>query len=92
MFSDTLPDLDTVKTYYNIPFSTYSIVMFHPVTTEAAAMDFYAEAFVKALIKSGHNYVQVPATGKDCMSSHQIHPTRGSERETIRKNQDGKRS
>lgn len=59
MFSNTLPDLETVKTYYNIPFTTYSIVMFHPVTTEAAHMEFYAESLVKALIKSDHNYVVI---------------------------------
>ena len=59
MFSDKLPNLDTAKTYYNIPFTTYSIVMFHPVTTEAADMAFYAEAFVQALIKSGNNYVVI---------------------------------
>lgn len=59
MFSNTLPDLQTVKTYYNIPFETYSIAMFHPVTTEHIQMEHYAKEFVNALIKSGKNYVVV---------------------------------
>ncbi|MBF8150987.1 UDP-N-acetylglucosamine 2-epimerase (hydrolyzing) [Winogradskyella sp. F6397] len=59
MFSDTLPDLDTVKHYYDIPFERYNIVMFHPVTTEAKEMSCYAEAFVNALLASKDNYVVI---------------------------------
>lgn len=59
MFSNTLPDLKTVKTYYNIPFETYSVAMFHPVTTEHVQMENYAKEFVKALRKSGKNYVVI---------------------------------
>ncbi len=59
MFSNTLPDLETVKTYYNIPFETYSVAMFHPVTTEHIQMENYAKEFVKALIKSDKNYVVI---------------------------------
>jgi UDP-N-acetylglucosamine 2-epimerase (hydrolysing) len=59
MFSDTLPNLETVKAYYDIPFEAYSIVMFHPVTTEADDMETYADAFVKALLASSGNYVVI---------------------------------
>ncbi len=59
MFSNTLPDIQTVKTYYNIPFEIYSVAMFHPVTTEHIQMEYYAKEFVKALIKSGKNYVVI---------------------------------
>ena len=59
MFSNTLPDLQTVKTYYNIPFDFYSVAMFHPVTTEHIQMETYAIEFVNALIKSGKNYVVI---------------------------------
>jgi len=59
MFSNTLPDLNTVKTYYNIDFETYSIVMFHPVTTEVKDMAAYADALVNALIASQKDYVVI---------------------------------
>lgn len=31
MFSNTLPDLETAKQYYEIAFDTYAVAMFHPV-------------------------------------------------------------
>ncbi|WP_066219224.1 UDP-N-acetylglucosamine 2-epimerase [Formosa haliotis] len=59
MFSKHLPDLETVKTYYEIPFNDYGIVMFHPVTTEFEDMERYANAFVDALLKDTHNYIVI---------------------------------
>ncbi|WET01237.1 UDP-N-acetylglucosamine 2-epimerase [Flavobacterium sp. YJ01] len=59
MFSDKLPDLNTVKEYYKIPFENFSIVMFHPVTTEIENMKQYAENFVHALLKDNHNYIVI---------------------------------
>ncbi|MDO6758758.1 UDP-N-acetylglucosamine 2-epimerase [Tamlana sp. 2_MG-2023] len=59
MFSNTLPDLNTVKSYYEIPFETYAVAMFHPVTTEHQQMAEYANYFVEALIDSQKNYVVV---------------------------------
>ncbi|WP_100611975.1 UDP-N-acetylglucosamine 2-epimerase [Confluentibacter lentus] len=59
MFSNTLPDLQTVKSYYNISFDVYAIAMFHPVTTEHRQMAKYAKNFVDALINSGRNYVVI---------------------------------
>ncbi|WNH09640.1 UDP-N-acetylglucosamine 2-epimerase [Thalassobellus suaedae] len=59
MFSDALPDLQTVKTYYNIPFEAYAVAMFHPVTTENGQMEQYAHNFVEALISSHKNYVVI---------------------------------
>lgn len=59
MFSDQLPCLDIVKEYYEIPFKKYAVVMFHPVTTEAAYMRKYARDFVSALINDSHNYVVI---------------------------------
>ncbi|SHF55991.1 UDP-N-acetylglucosamine 2-epimerase (hydrolysing) [Flavobacterium fontis] len=59
MFSDQLPSLDTAKTYYEIPFDAYGILMFHPVTTEAAAMQGYAQQLVQALLDDTHNYVVI---------------------------------
>ena len=39
MFSASLPTLNEVKRYYEIPFDDYAVVMFHPVTTEVEKVD-----------------------------------------------------
>jgi UDP-N-acetylglucosamine 2-epimerase (hydrolysing) len=59
MFSDKLPDLQTVKAYYNIPFKKYSVVMFHPVTTEYEEMEMASQNLVEALKKSGVNHIVI---------------------------------
>ncbi|WP_434035426.1 UDP-N-acetylglucosamine 2-epimerase [Formosa sp. 4Alg 33] len=59
MFSNNLPDLETVKAYYEIPFNDYGIVMFHPVTTEFEDMDTYADNLVDSLLDDTHNYVVI---------------------------------
>ena len=59
MFSNSLPPLDEVKSYYNITFENYAIAMFHPVTTEVDKMEEYANRFVDALITSGKNYILI---------------------------------
>jgi len=59
MFSDDLPSLEIVNQYYQIPFENFAIVMFHPVTTEASAMQQYAEDFVESLLEDHHNYVVI---------------------------------
>lgn len=59
MFSDNLPDLQTVKTYYNIDFENYAVAMFHPVTTEAKFMQHYADIFVESLLEDTQNYVVI---------------------------------
>lgn len=59
MFSDNLPDLDTVKKYYDIGFELFAIAMFHPVTTEAKDMERYANAFATALESDSHNYIVI---------------------------------
>ena len=59
MKSETLPLLNEVLLYYNIPFNKYAVSMFHPVTTEYAAMDDYAEAYTSALEESGCNYIVI---------------------------------
>jgi len=70
MFSDALPDLETVKDYYQIPFDTFAIVMFHPVTTEAKEMQQYADDFLAVLINDSHNYVVIYPNND--MGSHYI--------------------
>jgi UDP-N-acetylglucosamine 2-epimerase (hydrolysing) len=59
MFSDTLPNLEKVKDYYQIHFDNYAIVMFHPVTTEAKEMLQYAEDFIASLLDDNHNYIVI---------------------------------
>ena len=69
MFSNNLPDIAQVKRHYELPFNTYSVVMFHPVTTEAQYMKTYAEQFVNALLKSTRNFVVI-YPNNDLGSSH----------------------
>ncbi|MFH7013746.1 UDP-N-acetylglucosamine 2-epimerase [Flavobacterium sp. FlaQc-52] len=59
MFSDTLPDLEITKKYYEIPFQEFAIVMFHPVTTEFQSMKEYAATFVDCLLADDHNYIVI---------------------------------
>ena len=59
MFSDNLPSLDRAKDYYDIVFDTYSVVLFHPVTTEQDRIQKDAEILVKAMLKDNGNYVVI---------------------------------
>lgn len=59
MFSNDLPSLEKAKEYYQIPFSDYGVVMFHPVTTEFKEMEQYADNFVNALLEDHYNYVVI---------------------------------
>lgn len=59
MFSDNLPDWETARDYYDIPFHNYAVAMFHPVTTEAKYMQQYADLLVDALLSDNHNYIVI---------------------------------
>lgn len=59
MFGNNLPDLETAKSYYQIPFDNYAVAMFHPITTEVDRMEEYAHHFVEALLNDTNNYVLV---------------------------------
>jgi UDP-N-acetylglucosamine 2-epimerase (hydrolysing) len=59
MLSDQLPDLQSVKQHYEIPFGKYAIMMFHPVTTESQHMGMFAGNLVDAALKSNVNYVVI---------------------------------
>ncbi|WP_207493417.1 UDP-N-acetylglucosamine 2-epimerase [Aridibaculum aurantiacum] len=59
MLSDQLPSIEDVAAAYEIPFSKFSISMFHPVTTEVEEMDVYAEQYVDALEETGLNYIVI---------------------------------
>ncbi|GGF68843.1 UDP-N-acetylglucosamine 2-epimerase [Wenyingzhuangia marina] len=59
MFSKNLPTLDKVKSYYEIPFNNYGVLMYHPVTTESENMEMYANNLVDALLEDDKNYVVI---------------------------------
>jgi UDP-N-acetylglucosamine 2-epimerase (hydrolysing) len=59
MLSKKLPSLREVKKRYDIQFKNYSVLMFHPVTTEAEKMGEYSDNLVKAVLDSGLNYVVI---------------------------------
>ena len=59
MFSDQLPAISEVKSYYEIPFESYGVVVFHPVTTEASKMKEYAKEFTDALSGAAQNFVVI---------------------------------
>ena len=54
-----LPRLDFVKKYYEINFSEYAIMMYHPVTTEYEFIAEKARIVVEAAIDSGRNFIVI---------------------------------
>ncbi len=59
MKSNTLPKLESVLEYYNIEFTKFAILMFHPVTSEETLMTQAAQNIVDALKKSNLNYIVI---------------------------------
>ncbi|MGJ8684502.1 MAG: UDP-N-acetylglucosamine 2-epimerase [Nonlabens sp.] len=59
MFSDQLPSIEEVKTYYDIAFDTFAICMFHPITTEIELLKTQIDALYDALVQSGKNYLVI---------------------------------
>jgi UDP-N-acetylglucosamine 2-epimerase (hydrolysing) len=59
MLSNTLPDLNQVKNYFEIAFENYGVAMFHPVTTKVDKMEEYAVNFVDALLESEKEFVVI---------------------------------
>jgi UDP-N-acetylglucosamine 2-epimerase (hydrolysing) len=59
MLSDRLPALDAVRVRYDIPFDRYSIVMYHPVTSELARLRDHIGEVVRGLEQAGDNYVVI---------------------------------
>lgn len=59
MLSDSLPTLSEVRQRYDLPWSEFSVVVFHPVTTEVEDIGNQASALVEALLKSKQNCLVV---------------------------------
>ena len=57
--SGSLPPLDEVKSRYDLIFGNYSIVMFHPVTTELDTIAQKVQILVDSLIRSERNYIVI---------------------------------
>lgn len=67
MLSSDLPAIGEVKQYYGIPFARYSILMFHPVTTELSSLSAQVQELVAAVLESGKNYVVIyPNNDEGC--------------------------
>ena len=59
MLSPTLPPLDVVKSYYEIPFEPYSVFLYHPVTTELTHLAARVEAVLDGVERSGRHFVVI---------------------------------
>ena len=59
MLSDGLPNILEVKKRYDIPFDSYSIFIYHPVTTELNDLQIKIKIIVNALVKSGEKFIVV---------------------------------
>lgn len=59
MYSNTLPSIENVRKKYDINFDKYSILMYHPVTTEVDKLKENIKNVVDAVIQSGKNYVVI---------------------------------
>ncbi len=59
MNSDTLPTIEEVKERYEISFDKYSILMYHPVTTEIDNTFEHVKAVIKAIQRYNDNYVVI---------------------------------
>ncbi len=54
-----LQPLEEVKKYYDIPFSSYAICMYHPVTTEYDLLEGHIKNLITACKKSGRKFIVV---------------------------------
>ena len=57
MLAEKLPTLDDVRQWYGIDFKNFSIVLFHPVTTEREKTFEHCQAMMEAIKKSGRKYI-----------------------------------
>lgn len=59
MLSPELPDLASVRAYYDIPYEDFALLAFHPVTTEIEDLAFQIKEVAESVIRSGCNFVAV---------------------------------
>lgn len=59
MLGDELPDIEHVKLHYGLEFEKYSILMFHPVTTEVDQVSAQIQTVLDAAKKSNLNFLVI---------------------------------
>ena len=59
MKTENLPSFKHVKDYYNIPFTKFAILLFHPITSEINTLKDQIKNVIDAAIDSGDNYIVV---------------------------------
>ena len=59
MMSNMLPSLEEAKQRYDISFSEYGILMYHPVTTEYGVIGEKIRTVVDSVIESDKNYIVI---------------------------------
>ena len=59
MNSSSLPSLEEVRRHYQIAFSEYAVLAFHPVTTEVTKLREQTRTMLDALERSERNYVVI---------------------------------
>ncbi len=57
--TSALPPLSLVLNHYEIPFTEFAIVLFHPVTSELQYLKRNTNELVSALMESGSNYLVI---------------------------------
>ena len=59
IFSPRIPSLGEAKAHYGIEFDSYSVFMFHPVTTEVQHLEDQCQQIFAALAESQRNFVAI---------------------------------
>lgn len=59
MYSNNLPSIEKVKDRYEISFNEYSILIYHPVTTEVDKLRERVKELVDGIIESNLNYIVI---------------------------------
>ena len=59
LISNSLPNIEDAKSWYEIPFEKWGILMYHPVTTEVGELRRKIREVVDAVISSKRNYIVI---------------------------------
>lgn len=59
MMSDHLPTLEATRERYNIPFESFSLLLFHPVTTDIQRVKRDIEEVVQAIHRSDRSFIVI---------------------------------
>lgn len=59
MYSESLPSFADICRHYEIPFKSYNIFMYHPVTTETSSLREHIQNAVDGLLASQDNFVVI---------------------------------